>query len=64
MHPFDRVNPTPDQAATMAGLGKAFASLYEDLCANLPDSTYKTEALKHLEFVGMLTNKAITHGAT
>ena len=48
----------------MAGLGQKFASLYEDLVASLPESVYKTEALKTLELVGMLANKGITHGAT
>lgn len=62
LNPFRRVMPTPDQAATMAGLGRKLHSTYEDLCANLPDGPYKVEALMHLEKVGMLANKAITHG--
>lgn len=62
MHPFTRITPDPDQFATMAGLGQKCASLYVDIDACLPDSTYKTEALKHLELVGMFANKGITHG--
>ena len=64
MHPFIRKTPTPEQAATMAAIGKDCASLYEDISAAVPDSLYKTEALKHLEIVGMMVNKGITHGAT
>jgi hypothetical protein len=46
----------------MTGLGHKCASLYEDIRASVPDSLYKTEALKHLELVGMLANKGVTHG--
>lgn len=60
-NPFLRVTPTDDQAATMAGLGKKLASLYEDIDACLPTSHYKADALKTLELVGMLTNKGVTH---
>lgn len=61
MHPFTRVTPTIDQQATMAGLGKAFASLYEDIVANLPESPYRAEALKYLEMASMFSSKGITH---
>ena len=60
-NPFARVNPTMDQAATMAGLGTKFASVYADISACLPDSPYKTEALMYLEKAGMMANKGITH---
>ena len=62
MHPFYRVTPSMDQTAAMAGIGQKCASLYADLCAVLPDSRYKTEALMQLEIVGMLASKGITHG--
>lgn len=48
----------------MVGIGKTLASAYEDIDAGVPDSTYKTEALKYLEIVGMLASKGITHGHT
>lgn len=63
-NPFARVTPTQDQAARMAGLNRAFASLYEDISACVPESHYKTEALKQIEVAGMLATKGITHGAT
>jgi hypothetical protein len=62
MSPFQRVTPTPEQHATMVALAKKAESLYEDISAVVPDSHYKTEALRHLELVAMMANKGITHG--
>lgn len=62
MSPFKRVTPTPEQHATMVALAKQAESLYENINATVPDSHYKTEALRHLELVAMMANKGITHG--
>ena len=60
-NPFLRVTPDPDQTAMMAGLGRKLASIYEDICACVPEGEYKAEALKALTIAGMFANKGITH---
>lgn len=61
-HPHDYQRPTPEQVADISTIRNKVKELHDTIESVCPKGEYRVDALKHLDVVSAIANKAVVMG--